>query len=36
MANFNETRLTSTARGGYGNRTLILWENTQDVKISFI
>ena len=36
MANFNETRLTSTAHGGYGNRTLILWENTQDVKISFI
>ena len=36
IANFDETRLVSTAKGGYGNRALISWESTQDVKISFM
>ena len=35
IANFQEIKEVVTAKGGYGNQTLITWDSTKEVKLSF-
>jgi hypothetical protein len=35
IMNFQEIRTTTSANGGVGNSSLIYWESTKEVKISF-
>ena len=35
IANFQEIKNTTSANGGYGNQSLIFWESTKEIKISF-
>ena len=35
LANFQETKTTASANGGYDNRALVWWEETKEVKLNF-
>ena len=35
IANFQEIKNVTSANGGYGNQSLIFWESTKEVKVSF-
>ena len=36
IANFQEIKSTVSANGGYGNKALIYWEATKELKLSFV
>ena len=35
LANFQELKTQATANGGYDNRSLVLWEETKEVRLNF-
>lgn len=35
LANFQEIKSLTTARGGYNNSSLVIWENTKEVQLNF-
>jgi hypothetical protein len=35
IANFQEIKNSTSARGGFGNRGLVFWDSTREIKISF-
>lgn len=35
IANFQEIKNFASANGGYGNRALIIWESTKEIKVNF-
>jgi uncharacterized protein YhfF len=36
IANFQEIKSTVSANGGYGNKALIYWDATKELKLSFV